>query len=363
VRTSRLENNRRPLHRGSRGARTAFTLVELLAVIAIIGLLVAMLLPAVQGARESARRTVCANNLKQLGIALAGYEASNGRFPAAGRGYSWCYAGFSSAANMNFEGDGSVYNSNGLVELLPFLDQVNVFNRFDLSVASSDCGGKNANGGANWDDENRPNMGVVGDFSINAQAGTIVLGVFRCPSDGQPQKGFSGPFASTGFAAPPGKTAAATNYDFIGTSIASPYQNFTEQNCNSWAKAGIERRMFGQNSRTTSGHVRDGITNVLAFGETTVLHYTGQGVAWGHRCHMMYGIDPTDINNWTSNVPAGKGRVGQVGITSRPAASLHPGGCHFVMGDGAVRFFSELTSGAVMNELARIRDGLTSILE
>jgi type II secretory pathway pseudopilin PulG len=65
--------------------RIAFTLVELLAVVAIIGLLVALLLPAVQSARESARRIQCGNNLKQMALAISGFETANGSFPQAGR--------------------------------------------------------------------------------------------------------------------------------------------------------------------------------------------------------------------------------------------------------------------------------------
>ena len=102
--------------------RTGFTLVELLVVIAIIGILIGMLLPAVQQVREAARRITCANNLKQMAIATLNYESAHKAFPA-----SWKAAGDISTGNIS--------GWSVQAQILPFLDQGNLFNEVDFSVS------------------------------------------------------------------------------------------------------------------------------------------------------------------------------------------------------------------------------------
>lgn len=321
------------------------TLVEVLVVIAIIGILAGMLLPAVQSVRESGRRSACANNLKQIGTALSGYQARDGRFPPAGRGYSWCSSGTSGDPRNN--GDAKVYNSNGLVELLPFLDQQSVFDKFDHNVAFSDMAYGSSSARPLWTNTTGT---IVGSPSQNAAIASIKLSIFRCGSDTK-QELLTGAYGSTGMAT---DGVAATNYDFIGNSWTDGEADV----CNSWKTARADRRMFGQNSMTTPGHVLDGLSNTFALGETTRFHRIGRGVAWGMRANLMAGVDPVrGVNLWTTDTAVAAGdRFGMVARWREAAASMHPGGCHFVTADGATHFFSQETGLTVLQSLTRIAD-------
>ena len=134
--------------------RRAFTLVELLVVISIIGVLAALLLPAVQSARESARRTQCLNNLKQIGIALNNRESATQSYPAGA--VAKAYAPAPSHPH-------TFYRWSALAQLLPYLEHTNAYSQLDLTLPLYG-----------------PSLSVM---DANKPGVSQIIGDFLCPSD------------------------------------------------------------------------------------------------------------------------------------------------------------------------------------
>lgn len=146
-----------------RAARDGFTLIELLVVIAIIGVLVAILLPAVQAAREAARRIQCSNNMKQIGLALHNYHDVHGCIPTTTTG-----------PDTSGGGCGSGFYS-WMAMILPYVEQGNLYEQIDFDVPlSNHC--------------NYSNNGDYADYGIapghpNAAAARTLVATYLCPSD------------------------------------------------------------------------------------------------------------------------------------------------------------------------------------
>jgi prepilin-type N-terminal cleavage/methylation domain-containing protein/prepilin-type processing-associated H-X9-DG protein len=147
-----------------RHRRPGFTLIELLVVIAIIGVLIALLLPAVQAAREAARRIQCANNLKQIGLALHSYHASWNSFPV---GFLYAYQGVLPISSP------LQYRWSALAQMAPYLEQTNLYNtiNFDFPIAHKPAGG--------------PSL-FWPYFPANTTAMATHVALFLCPSDDAP---------------------------------------------------------------------------------------------------------------------------------------------------------------------------------
>jgi prepilin-type N-terminal cleavage/methylation domain-containing protein len=209
-----------------------FTLIELLVVIAIISVLIALLLPAVQSAREAARRAQCTNNLKQLGIALHNYHDTIGCFPfgliVLPPNNPMVLSGFTHQGH---------YRWSVLAELTPFLEQTNVFNALNLSLPI-------------FDPTNAPIPQNVTVYATSVQT-------FLCPSDGGSQSPIVPPYT-------PSNYMACNGDGVLGGGFAGPDPSF-----------GKPDGVFYFNSHTRLAEITDGSSNTALMSESIV----GSGAA------------------------------------------------------------------------------------
>jgi len=291
----------------------AFTLIELLVVIAIIGVLIALLLPAVQMAREAARRAQCTNNLKQIGLAIHNYNDAHQCLPPG-------YVSLWDEKKLSDTGPGWGWASF----LLPYVDQSQVYEtvNFDRNI----------------------------EFEENRTSRLRLVGGYLCPSDDMPP--FWMATRETDFQKqdgtvyrwlfPQGETAGANYVGMFG--IGEP---------------GVDGDgVFFRNSAVRSGDVLDGLAQTMFVGERSRRLNYGRGYAtWTGSitpaCLFSCGGFPDpdlppsqggchqeDASGMTLGHTGEGNGPGAVGGDVNQFLSEHPGGCNFLFGDGHVQFIS-----------------------
>jgi putative addiction module CopG family antidote len=272
-----------------RSDRRAFTLVELLVVIAIIGVLIALLLPAVQAAREAARRMRCSNNLRQLGLAMHNYHSSLNCFPP----------GFMVRGLLGNDTPGGWAWG---VFLIPYIEQGSLRDKLSPTKYTLEQ--------------------VVNDPALVPMLQTD-LAVFRCPSSviGLLRTHKGAPYPKVASA---NYTCCRGFYNFSGTTHLTKPNN----------------GVFYGESATRIQDVTDGTSNTFAIGERTAFgaNLNDDG-AWPSWCGPGGG---GAMNTVSSSVSFNLNHPTNIGAFS----SHHPGGAEFCFADGSARFISETIRSA-----------------
>jgi prepilin-type N-terminal cleavage/methylation domain-containing protein len=305
MKTTKTASRRIRGRNSARRSRCGFTLIELLVVIAIIAILIALLLPAVQQAREAARRSSCKNNLMQLSLALLNFDMQYEHLPSGT---------INEAGPIRSEPIGN--HASWIVQILPHIDQMAAYQQYDSSVGVYD--------------------------PKNAKVRALTISVLNCPSSPAPS------VSTTAAGAMVGQTTYAGCYHDSEVPI--------DVNNNG---------VLFLNSKIRFEDVTDGVSNTIFIGEKFA-DATSLGWMSGTRATLR---NSTSINMNRPAGFGGPPPIpvtppeGEPGQAQNPLlqvggfGSYHTGGCHFALGDGSVRFISENIAPAILMQLGNRADG------
>jgi len=357
-----------------RNGRAGFTLIELLVVIAIIAILIGLLLPAVQKARESAGRASCENNLKQLGLSLHNYHDVNESFPP-------------SALRIDLINNHYyvLFDATWAVLLLPYVEQNGMYQLLDLKQPTGSLSGIKGSP--------VPNQAALVNFSVP---------ILNCPSSPLPI------FGDYGYAAKP--LTQVGSYVAIGGAANGPWDYTDPTGLNRGCQVASKGScIYDGDYRSSNGvfypgsHIRlsqisDGSSNTLLLGEQSDRatqgsfcnasndHYNGSydnatdlrsahgfgiwtgdeyGVEWmagsGGKCQYPYYSGAVTTLRWPLGTKQRQGDgdgMGEFTNANRPLQSAHPGGANALRGDGSVVFLSNSIAWTTLQALAIRDDGM-----
>lgn len=308
----------------------AFTLIELLVVIAIIAVLIALLLPAVQQAREAARRTECKNKLKQLGLALHNYHDAHLTFPYSGSGP---YSGEAFLTPIGVEHSWNEF-------LLPFIDQAPLYNQIDFATNNGAGNNYTLLNNKSYGFQSCPSNPFSGGQAcsdgrkfVNVTAGAIT-GVDEIWSTSPMcYAPCAGPIQIEAFS--PGDPTPKDCSDLLGVGVFGFCALATSSQYPGGNPAKVPG-IFGENGSvvTRFANVTDGTSNTIMLVERRGELERSMGIFTSG----YFTAVPTGLKINSTYIVANDARTSY--LKNCGASSFHVGGAHFLMADGAVRFFN-----------------------